>query len=358
MLFIMKAKFFCVVLLSLLFCACNENNQPTNQDYSISCDPTTKTVKASVEEFVVTVKSTAAWSATVDQAWVTLSPNSGQGDAFVTVKVNGGSAGTANVLFSNGRSTATLVITLETPVSLSGEFSVSATTKVYFSQGNLQYVGTWQFAEHQWDYFGNSQFDNHRDLFGWGTGNAPNKVSTDYNDYAAFTDWGTNAITNGGNEANLWRTLTSDEWIYLFYNRTNAATLFGLGSVNGVKGTILLPDNWTLPVGASFTASTTRGLADQGSYYYNSNDNNFSHNTYTAEQWAAMESAGAVFLPVAGNRIGMDVDYVGSGGNYWSATPYDTNYAYSLDFGLYGLNPQIGSTRRSGLSVRLVKYVK
>ena len=50
---------------------------------------------------------------------------------------------------------------------LCGEFSVSDTTKVHFSQGNLQYVGTWQFAENQWDYFGNSQSDNHRDLFGW-----------------------------------------------------------------------------------------------------------------------------------------------------------------------------------------------
>ena len=27
---------------------------------------------------------------------------------------------------------------------LCGEFSVSATTKVHFSQGNLQYVGTWK----------------------------------------------------------------------------------------------------------------------------------------------------------------------------------------------------------------------
>ncbi len=104
---------------------------------------------------------------------------------------------------------------------LSGKFSVSATTQVQFSQGNLQYVGTWQFAENQWDIFGASQSDNHRDLFGWGTGDAPNKVSTDYNDYAAFTDWGVNAISNGGNEANAWRTLTKDEWVYLFQTRVD-----------------------------------------------------------------------------------------------------------------------------------------
>lgn len=84
---------------------------------------------------------------------------------------------------------------------LPGEFSVSAGQKVHFSQGNLQYVGTWRFAEHQYDYFGADQTDNHRDLFGWGTGNNPNLVSTNDNDYATFVDWGTNAISNGGNEA-------------------------------------------------------------------------------------------------------------------------------------------------------------
>lgn len=240
--------------------------------------------------------------------------------------------------------------------ALVGKFSVSATAQVQFSQGNLQYVGTWQFAENQWDYFGNNQSDNHRDLFGWGTGDAPNKTSTDYNDYATFTDWGVNPISNGGNEANGWRTLTRDEWVYLFYGRTNAATLFALGSVNGVNGTILLPDNWTLPAGASFTASTTQGLDDLGSYYSNSNNNNFSHNTYTIEQWAVMEQAGAVFLPAAGRRIGTDVRFVGSEGYYWSATPIDTNYAYSLCFYSRRLSPQdFNYYRLYCFTVRLVR---
>ncbi len=238
---------------------------------------------------------------------------------------------------------------------LSGEFSVSATTKVHFSQGNLQYVGTWQFAENQWDYFGSSQSHNHRDLFGWSTGDAPNKVSTSINDYATFTDWGINAISNGGSVANVWRTLTNDEWVYLFYGRTNAAVLFGLGSVNGVNGTILLPDNWTLPTGASFTASTTQGLTDSGTYYHNSSGNNFSHNTYTKEQWYVMESAGAVFLPAAGYRLGSDLYFVGSYGYYWSATPYDSGSAYHLNSGTHRLGPQYHLYRYYGLSVRLVR---
>ena len=41
--------------------------------------------------------------------------------------------------------------------ALSGEFSVSATTKVHFSQGNLQYqasTNNWRFAAHQYDTIG------------------------------------------------------------------------------------------------------------------------------------------------------------------------------------------------------------
>ena len=245
--------------------------------------------------------------------------------------------------------------------ALSGKFTINADgDQVVFSQGNLQYVGTWQFATNQWDYFGESQSDNHRDLFGFGTGDNPNNVSTDYHDYATYTEWGNNPITNGGNKANQWRTLTRDEWVYLFHGRTNAATLFGLGSVNGLNGTILLPDNWTLPSGLSFTASTSTGLVwTDDSYYYDSNGGHFGDNTYTTEQWATMEAAGAVFLPAAGYRLGADVYVydVGSDGGYWSSTPYDENYAYYLYFYSNSLNPQNGNDRYNGLSVRLVQDI-
>lgn len=56
------------------------------------------------------------------------------------------------------------------------------------------------------------------DLFGWGTGNNPTQSSANIGDYSDFADWGlVNAIRNGGNETGLWRTLTKDEWAYLFY---------------------------------------------------------------------------------------------------------------------------------------------
>ena len=266
------------------------------------------------------------------------------------------------IYLSNGQVLQADSISVVAPSSF--VFSVSATQKVHFSQGNLQYqasTNTWRFAEHQWDTIGSANanisasYAGWIDLFGWGTGNNPTNASTDYNDYSTFVDWGTNPISNGGNEANMWRTLTKDEWTYLFCTRTNASTLFALGSVNGVNGTIILPDNWVLPAGATFIASTLQGLVSNGGEYRNNNDNNFSHNTYTAEQWAVMESAGAVFLPAAGYRYGTDVYDVGSYGYCWSATPYGTGSAYSLDFDSNYLDPQGYDRRSLGRSVRLVR---
>ncbi|MBR1807836.1 MAG: hypothetical protein IJ776_00400 [Paludibacteraceae bacterium] len=158
--------------------------------------------------------------------------------------------------------------------ALQGRFTINQNgDQVVFSQGNLQYQAstqTWRFATNQYDYVGdankniNDTYDGWIDLFGWGTGDAPTKTSTNEADYATFTDWGTNPINNGG--VDTWRTPTREEWKYLFLSRENAATLFGLGSVDGAKGLIILPDNWVLPEGASFTAGTTVGLVNKGGY--------------------------------------------------------------------------------------------
>ena len=240
-----------------------------------------------------------------------------------------------------------------------GLFSVAEDKRVYFSKGNLQYVGTWQFAEHQWDYFGTDQSDGHRDLFGWGTGIAPNNVSTSVSDYSTFIDWGGNPISNGGNKGFLWETLTQKEYKYLFFTRENAETLFGFGKVNGINGLIVLPDNWTLPEGATFVASTTQGLtADGSSYSSSSSANNYSHNTYTVEQWAVMEAAGAVFLPAAGYRSNKtSVSGVANEGDYWSATSSasNTSTANYFNFTKQKLATASYYNRPYGRSVRLVQ---
>ena len=129
-------------------------------------------------------------------------------------------------------------------------FSVAPDKIVFFSRGNLQYqasTNTWRFAEHQFDCIGadNANISSSNkgwiDLFGWGssgwsgsgavcyqpystsTDNEDYLVSTHLTDYCVDGDWAYhNAISNGGNKAHLWRTLTRDEWNYLFYQRKEA----------------------------------------------------------------------------------------------------------------------------------------
>lgn len=145
-------------------------------------------------------------------------------------------------------------------------------------------------------------------------GYAPYYNSTVVGDYRPSSyantngDWGIyNRISNGGNQQGLWRTLTSAEWTYLFRMRTGYASLRGLGKVEGNAGVIVLPDDWTLPTGLTFTAATTAAARDA--------------NAYTAEQWALMEANGAVFLPFAGymTTVGA-VTNAGTYGQYWSST--------------------------------------
>ena len=259
--------------------------------------------------------------------------------------------------------------------ALTGRFTINAEgDQIFFSKGNLQATynsdsWSWAFAANQCDYIGNVAANNAIsgngsvasngtvDLFGWSTVATYYGIhnSTDYRTYLAsgeFFDWGTNIIHNGGNEANLWRTLTINEWGYLFTGRANAAKLFGMGSVNGINGTILLPDNWT---GDKYTDAED-GLVKQGSYYYNENGSSYSFHNYTEEQWKTMEDNGAVFLPAAGVRDGANVNNVGMSGGYWSASPLGGYYAGSFFFNAYSFYPQKYNDKCStGFCVRLVQ---
>ena len=236
--------------------------------------------------------------------------------------------------------------------SLSGKFTINDNgDQIQFSQGNLQYqagTNTWRFAENQWDMVGmgygqidesyacyiggtveesdnsqiSSSYSGWIDLFGWGTGNIPTKTSTDNSDYSTFTDWGVNIISNGGSTANQWRTLTDEEWVYILETRENASNKYGVGTVSGNNGVILLPDDFTLPADLSFTS----GVHSDYSWGY------FRQvNEYSLEQWMRMEANGAVFLPAAGDRLGTVVGDVGSRGRYWAATPFNTSGAYYLE---------------------------
>ncbi|MBQ0016189.1 MAG: hypothetical protein KBT04_04335 [Bacteroidales bacterium] len=276
-------------------------------------------------------------------------------------------------------------------VALPGLFSVAEGKQVRFAPGNLQYTttgthacadsttkpGTWRFAEHQYDYVGSasqngqnrnvasgnvsgsdnanisSSYTGWIDLFGWGTsgynGCNPYLSSTTDGDYGPLSGdiagtnyhWGVyNAISNGGNVAGKWRMLTNDEWNYLCNTRTEASSKCGLATVNEVQGMVFLPDSWTTPASCTFTSGY---------------DNGWTTNSYTTTQWEAMEAAGALFLPAAGDRKGTTVGDVGSFGNYCSSTVCvgSSSGAFRLAFGsgyLYtGFN-----YRTCGHSVRLV----
>ena len=230
--------------------------------------------------------------------------------------------------------------------AINGKFSVSADKQVYISKGNLQLVGanTWKFADNQWDYFGTSQSDNHRDLFGWGTKDNPNNTSTNNADYS-WNEWGENAalVSTLGTG---WRTLTSGEWTYLLNSREG--TRYCKATVNSETGLVIFPDSYSHPAGVTAVESV------------NTSNVAFTTNSWSGEDWTKMETAGAVFLPAAGYRNGTSVSSAGSFGYYGSSSPssFNSNDAFRLAFHGGGVSPDNSGNKRNGLSVRLVYDVE
>ena len=237
-------------------------------------------------------------------------------------------------------------------------FSVAADKKVLFSPGNLQYTqstNTWAFAANQYDIIGAANVSDGAladkiDLFGWSSDNtaAPFGVSTSTTtaDYAGdFVDWGTNTI--GTDAPNTWRTLTLDEWTYLFQH-----THWTMAKVNGLLGFMLLPDGFVAPAGLTVAVVGDGTLSGNARYFSGSA---YVGNVYTAAEFAQLEAAGVVFLPCAANRVGETVVAVGEYGNYWSATRND-NEAWTL----YTISSAVSMSQNllyRGNSVRLVQDV-
>ena len=293
----------------------------------------------------------------------------------------------------------TLYLTVNSIGALAGVFSVSATQKVRFSRGHLQYRGSdqrWRFADKQYTYIGNAAGNttaaasragnsNWIDLFGWGTAGTPtDQYNTRYHPYDNATgtvngtynyygygpstnegggnltgdnyrsDWGYNYIYNGGYSRNLWRTLTSNEWYYLFYTRSG--TRYCFATVAGVSGIVLFPDGYVHPR----TTENTDYIAALGTK--NSISGTYADNNFSADAWEWMEAAGAVFLPAAGYRDNITVTNSGAHGCYWSSTYYSAQHARHIYFysGFLDYNRANSATgnRNRGLSVRLVQDVK
>ena len=263
---------------------------------------------------------------------------------------------------------------------VNGKFSVARDRQVWFSKGNLQYqasTNTWRFAEKQYNIVGtdndnvSSTYDGWIDLFGWGTSGwysgancyRPYDVSTDFADFYvggtayfglygeyAHADWGVhNAISNGGNQAGLWRTLTKDEWSYVIYGRLSstvngvANAHFAKAVVCDVPGMILFPDVYSHPANVP-QPECVNGVS-----------NGYTVNLYSAEQWADMEKCGCVFLPAAGAHSGTMTHEVGVYGFYYSVTPFCDNGAVTFMFDYQWVSVANLYGRNEGRSVRLVR---
>lgn len=235
--------------------------------------------------------------------------------------------------------------------ALSGLYSVSATQKVRFSKGNLQYNTTtseWSFMANQYNIVEQANQNVGTDyanwsvvsLFGWGTGNNPTCTSGNFSN---FDEWGNNAIVNGGNTPNSgWRTPTSDEWHYLFTSSDRSNKRFLKATILGHKGVILFPDSYD-------------GTELTGSYSYNTSG----FQSVDNDDWVKMEAVGAAFLPAAGMRNGTNCTVVngdvGKDGAYWSSTYQREVWFNKGD----DLNDQFATGNLNwGQSVRLVRDVK
>lgn len=161
-----------------------------------------------------------------------------------------------------------------------------------------------------------------------------------------FTFAETQAIIEEG-----WHVLDKDEWTYLLVTRDAgleaADQRNGIGTVAGVRGLIIIPDNWTQPAGVpAFTA----GAAAEG----------WDTNIYDAAQWTAMSAAGAVFLPAAGySTDGTNAEDLGSDGTYWSSTEDESNTAngYAIQFQNSVIHDRQSRAKTMYYSVRLAQTV-
>lgn len=252
------------------------------------------------------------------------------------------------------------------PPIAGGLFQVDAQgTMVKFAPGNLRCTlngtdTTWSFCENQYDYDVNNNGSHGTwDYFGWSTdqsngflyGMSQSTTGTgSSNDYKGnFVDWG-KAVNNQLGSG--WRTLTKDEWEYIFNTRTGAtigsndSCRYAFASVNGVNSIILFPDNedFSWPDGVDIPNNIN---------YQNGWQNNI---TFDITAWKKLESAGCVLLPAAGYRTGSSIEHDNQVGYYWTKTPGSLSQnVYAATFSDYPYTGHVGNNRSKGYSVRLVQ---
>lgn len=283
--------------------------------------------------------------------------------------------------------------------------SIAPGKQVVMARGNVQATlaaskWSWAFAEHQPDYIGTTGANDKIngigtlsvesgtiDLFGWNGASSANNCyginnSTNDADYGNVateglkTDWG--AIPDLVDKYGAgWRTLSANEWVYLF-NTRSGATVNGVANARytrttimdnpatdisasttpaGIHGVLLFPDDFVVPEGLS--ANFTWGAHINSSASTDSDAlgrwNVFAK--MTSADWEKLEAAGCVFLPAAGFRSGTNFNNVGLGGYYWSSSIHSSvaTRAYGVGFSTSGVGPRNNSYRSLRISVRLAR---
>ena len=296
--------------------------------------------------------------------------------------------------------TTASVVVVRDGALMVASYKVSDTTSVYFSQGNLQFnavqgthatadgetaKGTWRFAENQYDVIlgGNENiaedYDGWIDLFGFGTsgwngGNAayqPWSTSEEYSDYFVnagdfaskpIRDWGVyNAISNGGNEPNQWRTLMNWEWKYLFQNNDWTLGYVKTSEKDSILCCFLIPDGFSAPDGV--TVKVISDGLDFSEGEVAPDYESFKDNTYTTEQFESLEQLGVVALPGGGCREGATELLLSERGRYWSgyvrSIKQSWGFFFSANSETWATDVSVGACNHNmGLSVRLVQNVQ
>ena len=217
--------------------------------------------------------------------------------------------------------------------------------KVLFAPGNLKATTndgwstwTWSFMENQYsleeqngevgdDYSKKAVVSLFKWSFNGENGRKPNctspvinsiELNHDYDTLKGTSDWGSNANAVNLGYHNDWRTPTITEFEHLLLTRKVHGNhySYGYGRVAGVKGLVVLPDNWNGAIHPDFIY----GVSDGNTNTYSSS---------TTPDWETMEKAGVVFLPAAGYGYDGYVDDVGDYGCYWSSSYKGTSPAHN-----------------------------
>ena len=257
---------------------------------------------------------------------ITLTATPGTAEEFLGWQTADGTSLSTNKSYTYTPSADIALKAVFTTHILSGEFTVGTGRKARFSGGNLWYGGgEFKFEDRQYESSPSSNGDRdstHVSHFMW-CGAAAGATAPEYSDDKATTFFAASGFTVYGNSA--WYTPSHSEVQSLLYGRS-ASTVCGVENARWFKGRIntsgssyanglfLIPDVFVWPTSVTVDPSAS----------INKRDASYTAAAFSLEEFKALEEAGIVFLPAAGNRDdsagSTSVSNVNADGFYWTST--------------------------------------